>query len=169
MDKNQYFEKIYQEYFSKIYDYMKYRVRNCAIAEELTEDVFIAVYKNLHIYNESRSFIATWLYAIAGNRLKNYYKSQQYKEYSIEDIMAENPFILKEKEDSMAKMEMTLFLEYLLEKLPERNRQIVHMKYYYNMTSSEIGKILNISSGNVRIILKRSLSIMRKLLYEGDF
>ena len=114
MDKNQYFEMIYEEYFPKIYDYMRYRIRNPAVAEELAEDVFIAVYKNLHVYDENRSFIATWLYAIR--------------------------------------------------KLPKRNRQIVYMKYYHNMTSREIGKIMNLSSCNVRIILKRSLSILRKQL-----
>ena len=75
MDKNQYFETIYKEYFPKIYDYIRIRIRNPAVAEELAEDVFISVYKNLHVYDENRSFIATWLYAIAGNRLKNYYKS----------------------------------------------------------------------------------------------
>lgn len=164
MDKNQYFEMIYEEYFPKIYDYMRYRIRNPAVAEELAEDVFIAVYKNLHVYDENRSFIATWLYAIAGNRLKNYYKSWQYREYSVEDFEALEHSSVGEYRDDMEQVELRLVLDCLIRKLPKRNRQIVYMKYYHNMTSREIGKIMNLSSCNVRIILKRSLSILRKQL-----
>ena len=111
------------------------------------------MYKNLHVYDENRSFIATWLYAIAGNRLKNYYKSWQYREYNIEECR-----------NDMEQVELRLVLDCLIRKLPKRNRQIVYMKYYHNMTSREIGKIMNLSSCNVRIILKRSLNTLRKQL-----
>jgi RNA polymerase sigma-70 factor (ECF subfamily) len=164
MDKNQYFETIYKEYFPKIYDYIRIRIRNPAVAEELAEDVFISVYKNLHVYDENRSFIATWLYAIAGNRLKNYYKSWQYREYNIEDLEAIDYSNIKECRNDMEQVELRLVLDCLIRKLPKRNRQIVYMKYYHNMTSREIGKIMNLSSCNVRIILKRSLNTLRKQL-----
>ena len=72
MNKNEFFEQIYDDYKDKIYEFIFYKVSNKALAEDLTSDVFISVYKNLHRYDEEKSFITTWLYAIAYNRLKNY-------------------------------------------------------------------------------------------------
>ena len=78
MNKNEFFEQIYDDYKDKIYEFIFYKVSNKELAEDLTSDVFISVYKNLHRYDAEKSFITTWLYAIAYNRLKNYYKSRTF-------------------------------------------------------------------------------------------
>lgn len=87
MDKNEYFERIYYDYRDKIYEFIFYRVKNKEVAEDLTSDVFVSVYKNLHRYDENKSFITTWLYAIAYNRLKNYYKSRKNIIYDVEHLI----------------------------------------------------------------------------------
>ena len=68
------------------------------------------------------------------------------------------------KYDSSEQEELRLVLKNVMKELPERNRRIVLMKYYGNMTSREIGKCLDISPGNVRIILKRSLAMLKSKL-----
>ena len=87
MNKNEFFEQIYDDYKDKIYEFIFYKVSNKELAEDLTSDVFISVYKNLHRYDAEKSFITTWLYAIAYNRLKNYYKSRKNNVYSIEYLI----------------------------------------------------------------------------------
>ncbi len=72
MTKDTYFEKIYGSYYQSILNYMFCRVHNRAIAEELAADVFLLAYKNLDSYDHSKSFITTWLYAIAANHVRNY-------------------------------------------------------------------------------------------------
>ena len=71
---------------------------------------------------------------------------------------------LSEQVDCIAQKELSLLLEHAICVLPERNRQIVYMKYYRDMTSQEIASRLHVSSGNVRIILKRSLAKMQEVL-----
>ena len=67
--------------------------------------------------------------------------------------------------DNMLELqELRIVLREVLLSLPERNRKVVIMKYYGNMTSKEIGGAMHISSGNVRVILKRSLDLMKKKL-----
>ena len=89
MDKNQFFEEIYHEYYPSIYHFINCRVCNPACAEDIANDVFLAAYCNLHSYDASKGFITTWLYAIASNRLKNYYKKRQRLEGSFEYYMDE--------------------------------------------------------------------------------
>ncbi len=164
MNKNEYFEQIYDDYRDKIYQFLYYKVNNKEIAEDLTNDVFFSVYKNLHTYDASKSFISTWLYAIAYNRLKNHYKSRKDTVYNIEYMIEMSDQIHIIKYDFFEQEEWRLVLKNVMDELPEKNRRIVLMKYYCNMTSREIGKCLDISPGNVRIILKRSLAILKNKL-----
>ena len=66
------FECIYQEYCLKILTFIHKRVPDLYEAEELTGDVFLSFYRNMDSYDEEKGSIATWLYAITANRLKNY-------------------------------------------------------------------------------------------------
>lgn len=164
MSKDEYFEQLYQEYHTNIYHFLNRHVQNPAVSEELANDVFVSVYSNLHTYDSSKSFITTWLYAIAGNRLKNYYKSCRFKEYSFDLLIQEPTALMEPEQDEMVRKELGVMLEGMLCRLPERSQKIVRMKYYQGMTSAEIGKYLNLSPGNVRVILKRSLSTLRKMM-----
>ena len=67
-------------------------------------------------------------------------------------------------DDLLEKKEWYIVLQKLIWDLPERNRNVILMKYYGDMTSKEIGNNLDISSGNVRIILKRTLSTLKSKL-----
>lgn len=120
--------------------------------------MFLLAYKNLDSYDHSKSFITTWLYAIAANHVRNYYKRQK----KWECILVGDE--IEEQVDCIAQKELSLLLEHAICVLPERNRQIVYMKYYRDMTSQEIASRLHVSSGNVRIILKRSLAKMQEVL-----
>ena len=71
------FERIYQEYYLKILTFIHKRVPDLYEAEELTGDVFLSFYRNMDSYDEEKGSIATWLYAITANRLKNYYRDKK--------------------------------------------------------------------------------------------
>ena len=77
------FECIYQEYYLKILTFIHKRVPDLYEAEELTGDVFLSFYRNMDSYDEEKGSIATWLYAITANRLKNYYRDKK-THYSLE-------------------------------------------------------------------------------------
>lgn len=161
MDKNTYFEQIYNEYYASIEHFLYSRIHNKHSSEDIANDVFLAAYRNLDFYDARKSFIATWLYVIAENRLKNYYKMQKCCEYSYEEIIEEKGEVSDGEDETVHRKELRLVLDGAMSNLPERSQNIVRMKYYNDMTSKEIGRLLGISPGNVRIILKRSLLLMR--------
>jgi RNA polymerase sigma-70 factor (ECF subfamily) len=158
MDKNQYFEQIYKEYYPSIYSFIYYRVRSVHQSEDLAQDVFLSVYNNISKYDHRKSFIATWLYAITANRLKNYYKSSGRRELPCE----KDTFDSSDQGMMVHNEEMRIIMDCLLNYLSKRNQKILRLKYYYRMNSKEIAKIMNLTPGNVRIILKRSLSALKK-------
>jgi RNA polymerase sigma-70 factor (ECF subfamily) len=157
MDKNQYFEQIYKEYYPSIYSFIYYRVRSVHQSEDLAQDVFLSVYNNISKYDYRKSFITTWLYAITANRLKNYYKSSKRREFPCE----KNTFDSGDQGMMAHNEEMRIIMDCLLNYLSKRNQKILRLKYYYGMNSKEIAKIMKLTPGNVRIILKRSLSALK--------
>ena len=139
------FERIYQEYYLKILTFIHKRVPDLYEAEELTGDVFLSFYRNMDSYDEEKGSIATWLYAISANRLKNFYRD-------------------KMPEEIVAKIMREETLRKSLEQLSDREREILLGRFYYQKSSTELGRQMNLSPGNVRMIQKRALEKLRMIM-----
>lgn len=159
------FEQVYQDYYNKVYSFVKKRIPQEQDAEELTADIFTAVYKNLERYHPEISSLDTWLYVITGNRVKNYYRNRKDEILTdeMEDRMPKQE--LSVEDVSMLRWERDHLLQ-CLERLSVRERSIIILKYYQGRNSEEIGRQLDLTSVNVRAILKRSLNKLRKMMTE---
>ena len=72
MDRDQAFEPVYYEYYPKIFRYIHKRLSSYHEAEDLTQEILIACYRNFDRYDPKKASLATWIYVIAHNRLRNY-------------------------------------------------------------------------------------------------
>ena len=159
------FEKIYNLYYSRIYSYIKKRISNHQECEDLTNDVFINFYKKMENFNEERCSVSTWLYVIASNRLKNYYRDMK------EELLLENMevYIGTDEETPEKILELEEMRQELLEALKMlsvKERSILIQKFYMGKSSVEIAENMELTAGNVRIIQKRSLEKLKKILEE---
>ena len=68
------FEEVYNRYYLSVYLYLFKRIRHQQDAEDLANDVFLACYKNFGSYDPAKASMITWIFVIASNRLKNYYR-----------------------------------------------------------------------------------------------
>lgn len=72
------FDKVYNNHYSQILNYISFRIdHKTADAEEITQDVFMQVYKHLATYDASKSAIVTWVYNIAKNRIIDYFRANK--------------------------------------------------------------------------------------------
>lgn len=156
-------ECIYQKYYLKILTFIQKKVSDPYEAEELTGDVFLSFYRNIDNYDESKSSVATWLYAITANRLKNYYRDKK-EHLSLETLNWQT--IPKEKmpEEIVTRMLREEILKESLSQLSVREQKILLGKFYHQKNSAEIGRMMNLSPGNVRMIQKRALQKLRKIM-----
>ena len=124
-------------------------VNDTTEAHEITQETFIAALKSLHTYQEKKSFRA-WLYTIGlnisrthlrkrrlverlRNTLTNIFQVDAQKQSSPEEVVIQN-----EKE--------TLIWEEL-NKLDDRHRIVVVLRYFHEMSIAEISEILSINEG----------------------
>lgn len=155
------FESVYEEYYQAIVRYLFKHTGNRQDAEDLAAESFLYCYQNYDRYDPSKSAISTWLYLVAGSRLKNHYRD---KKEHIEISELEERLFTEESD-----MERAVYLEELrrvlakkLKQLPERQQKVVVMRFFQEKEFDEIAAVLDTSPGNVRVILSRALDKLEK-------
>ena len=130
-------------------------------AEEITQDVFLRVYKHLPKLKDPRQF-SGWLYVITDRLCNTWLRKNKSLMESLEDVpMAEmektfyQHYVSTEQEQN-AQAHRSELVRKLLEKLPESERTVMTLYYLGEMTSKEIGKFLGVSVNTVTSRLQRA-------------
>ena len=157
------FDQVYKDYQKSIMGFFAKRVSNYSDCEEMTSDVFTNFYKHMESYDETRCKLSTWLFVIADNRLKNYYRAMK-DDVSMDEI--EMDFESKEIsiEDGVLLDESRQEMLNALDKLSERERSLIILRFYEGMSGAETAERLGISEINARVIQKRALEKLKKIL-----
>ena len=162
------YEQMYEAYYQSVYAFVRSHVHQTEAAQDLTADVFLAAYRNWEKFDPQVGSIATWLYCITRNRLKNYYRSQR-DQVSLEELQEKGELRLWDGKQAQRITELRDALARILASLPERNRQIVVLRYFGGKSNQEIADIMQMSHENVRVTLTRTLKKMQDLLKENGF
>jgi RNA polymerase sigma-70 factor (ECF subfamily) len=167
------FTDIFNTYQKPIYNYVLRMVRNNAIAEELTQEIFIKIYKNLSSFRGD-SKISTWIYGIATNSCMDHFRSTDYKEGektgAIElDILPEETNsdgiqrILSIEED-LIKSEMAECIRDYIESLSGDYRTVIVLHDLEGFKNREVARILGCSLETVKIRLHRARKKLQSIL-----
>ncbi|MNW66498.1 RNA polymerase sigma factor [compost metagenome] len=76
-DTDRLFTTIFENYYSRIFNYTAYRVSCRYTAEDLTSQVFEKTLSKLHSYSPEKAPFEVWLFAIARNVVNDYYRSRR--------------------------------------------------------------------------------------------
>ena len=129
-------------------------------AEDLVQEVFIAAHQYLDSFDVERAF-GPWLMRIVMNRGSNARRSRARRMTEPEvDAVSQRPSALEERE----RQELGEQLARALATLPERQRLIVTLFDVDDMTSTEIGELLDIAPGTVRWHLHEARRGLRAVL-----
>ena len=146
------------------------KIGDFQIAEEITQDTFIQVYKKLGTLEDPNRF-GGWLYVIANRLCLNWIKRNKVKMarlnmQSLEETLpeeVEKASHFHQRETEAEKRRRNL-VKTLLEKLPESERTVVTLYYLGEMTTKEISRFLGVSINTIKSRLQRA----RKRLQEEE-
>ena len=144
-------------------------VKNPEIVKDLTQEIFIRAYQNYDYYVETGK-IKAWLSVIANNKLKNYYKTENYRNERIEFINFDD-YMPSKDESPENIVEQNDFIERIIKiinTLPEKQRDAVFYSVIHNYSENEIAKIKNISVGSVKSAKHYGLEKVKKLIIENN-
>ncbi|WP_339001231.1 RNA polymerase sigma factor [Fusobacterium animalis] len=144
------FDNIYEEYFDRVYYKVLSVVKNDDDAEDICQETFISVYKNLSKFREE-SNIYTWIYRIATNKTYDFFKKRKL-EFEINDEVLSLP------ED--INFDTKVILEEKLKLISEKEREIVILKDIYGYKLKEIAEIKNMNLSTVKSVYYKALKDM---------
>ena len=144
------FDNIYEEYFDRVYYKVLSVVKNDDDAEDICQETFISVYKNLSKFREE-SNIYTWIYRIAINKTYDFFKKRKL-EFEINDEVLSLP------ED--INFDTKVILEEKLKLISEKEKEIVILKDIYGYKLKEIAEIKNMNLSTVKSVYYKALKDM---------
>ncbi len=133
-------------------------------AQDIAQETFIKAYKYLNKYNGNSAFY-TWLYRIAVNTWLDHKRQNSRQEYisnyELDELYnsSENfPDIIT---DSSIKSQ---YIKKAVETLSTQQKTVFILRFYHELTLSEIAQSLNVTEGTVKTVLFRSLQKLRIIL-----
>ncbi len=148
--------ELYQKFYSKVLSYINGKVNNYTLAEDLCSDVFLKVYEKLDTFDESKASLSTWIFTITRNTLTDYFRTRKVYGEIPETLAEEESF-----EDEICNEGMLDTLADALEKLDERERDIIILHYYSGMTLKDVAEKIGISYSYVKLLHNNALASMK--------
>ena len=126
-------------------------------AEEVSQDVFIKIYKSLSGFKTESKF-STWLYRITYNTCLDRLRTTKRTAYlvAVEDFEAQEVTTLMNALDTIEEKERKQMIQKCLDLLPAEDNFLLTLYYFQENSLKEISKIMGINENNVKIKLFRS-------------
>lgn len=126
-------------------------VKNCTDAEDITQEVFLKLYRSKESFADGKS-VKAWLIRVTSNTAKNWLSSAWIKRK------------IPLTEDIPLKDEKDYELLEALNRLNKNYRAAIYLHYYEGYSVAEISSLLGISESNVKARLKRGRDKLRSIL-----
>jgi RNA polymerase sigma-70 factor (ECF subfamily) len=157
------FERIVNQHRAMVFSLSYHFLRDRAVAEELAQDVFLSLYRNIASI-ESGSHLLFWLRKVTVNRCLDQARKQKLRPQVGLDQIPE-PSVEATVSDSF----LSGSLEKLIGQLPDNQRACLILRYQEDLDPSEIAVVLKMPVNTVKSHLRRSLAALRgKLSYSAE-
>lgn len=175
------FEQLYWRYKDRVISIVYGIVHNRQDAIELSQEVFVRIYKNIDKYQPGTRFF-TWLYRISYNlAIDKYRRKKTAREVEFDNDYQKNfagpedvlpPSLGINPERACERMELRKQLEQAMDELPEKMRTIITLREVEGLSYEEIASVLDIQIGTVMSRLfyarQRLQGILRKYIECSD-
>ena len=154
-------EDIYEEIHPKVFAFFFVKTGSQTVSEDLTHDVFYEACKGIQSFSGTSS-IQTWLFAIAKNLLKKYYRSKRYKQNLNTMLTMESLHNTKSPEDIYLLNEEFRNLIQQIQALDDFQKEIVTLRIYGELSFHEIGQLVEKSENYARVTFHRAKLKLQK-------
>lgn len=146
------FASIYGEELPRVYNFFRYRVGDGPIAEDLTSATFEKAWRHRQRYRRDLAAFSTWLFVIARRVVADHFRSNRptVRLSELSDLADEHS-----TEDAAQARADFARLSVLLARLPDREQELVALKYGAGLTNRAIARITGLTESNVGTILHR--------------
>jgi RNA polymerase sigma factor (sigma-70 family) len=155
------FTAIYEEHMAYVFRYINYRVGNRNEAEDLTSVVFEKALVAFDRYDRQKAAPQTWLLTIARNTVTDHLrKSSKRKTMPLDNALGVESADPSPPEETERREEYQQ-LQFCLAALPQREQELISLKFGAELNNRQIASVVGLSENNVGTILFRAICKLR--------
>jgi RNA polymerase sigma-70 factor (ECF subfamily) len=160
------FGELYEIYYQRIFNFALKRTANVQLSLDITSATFLKALNQIKKYRWRDVPFGAWLYRIASNEINDYYRKQNGRITSIDEIseLADTTDYADEinhAEEELSQHEEFLQLHEKIAELPEMYQEVITLKFFEKKKIREMVKILGKKEGTIKSLLHRGLEKLK--------
>jgi RNA polymerase sigma-70 factor (ECF subfamily) len=160
--------ELYDRYSSLVYSVAMNSLADQALAEEITQDVFVRVWERAGTYRNEQGKVATWLASIARNRAIDVYRHNQARRGNLniswETTESFDPPATQNVEAEVDLAQRVKHVRWAVSQLPEDQRLALGLAFFQGLTHPEIALMLGEPLGTVKTRIRLAMLKLRDLI-----
>lgn len=154
---------IYEAYASKIYYLALKYTKNSSDSEDIVQDIFVKILRNIDSYETQKASFGTWVYQITSNHLKNFCRDTSHHRRI---LATDNEKV--DAYDNNFSTDLNIMLYDIERLVGENTYQILLMKLGYNMKFSEIAEEMQMNISSLKSIYYQALRIIKAYIKKEE-
>ncbi|MDE7180118.1 MAG: sigma-70 family RNA polymerase sigma factor [Muribaculaceae bacterium] len=171
---NEAFDTLLKRHQDRIYNYILRIIKNEDIANDIFQETFVKAIQTIRQgrYTENGKFPA-WISRIAHNLIIDFYRQEksenlQSSDLSDVDILNRKELCEETIEDVLISDQIKQDVIYLIEELPELQKEVLKMRYYQGLSFKEIAELTKVSINTALGRMRYAILNLRRIAQEKD-
>lgn len=155
------FEEVYRTLYDPVFRYCLIRTKNKADSEDIAQTVFLKVFQSIDRFSVTDKHPLSYFFTVARNTIIDRARRKKNEPVANDDLL-----LMYEDSEEMdiEDKERKRYVEKILSKLPEEDRELLVLSEIEGYSGKEISKILNKNEATVRKQKQRALEKLRKII-----
>jgi len=153
------FAELYDRYSARIFRFVRSRIHDDGLAEDITADVFMSALRGIKSYRDQGRPFSCWLYRIAANAVASHYRNHR-SPLSLDDAI-DVPSPCPDPVDEVVARDRLRAVWEAVDRLPPQQRAAMILKFSDDLTMDNIGAILGKSSAAAKLLIYRAVQRLR--------
>lgn len=153
------FALLYDRYGNNLFQVIVKIIASESEAENLLQDVFVKIWRNIHRYDASKGRLYTWLITIARRVAIDFVRSQYFKDKKLIQNEDSSVFI-EQSRTEMVNLEY-MDIDSIVAKLDAPQRQVIHLQYFMGYTQQEVADETGMPLGTIKSRTRTAMKNLR--------
>jgi len=154
---------LYDQYGGALYGVAIRIVGSDVFAEEVLQDAFVKIWKNVDQYDEGKGRLFTWMMRIVRNEAIDKRRSAEVNRMAKTGSIDENVYTIDQVNQTEIKVD-DIGIKDLLRNLNEEDQKILDLIYFQGYTHVQAAELLDMPLGTVKTKLRKGISKLREIL-----
>jgi RNA polymerase sigma factor (sigma-70 family) len=155
---------LFERYNKRIYNFLARMTMDRAVAEDLTQNVFLRIIKYRNSYRQGLRF-QSWIYQVARNIFSDHYQmhKNRFSDFvNVEKVSDQIP----EAGDSEMQEEQEQLLARSMAMLNEEQRELLILTRFQHMKYEDVAMIMDTTVANIKVKVHRAIAKLREHYFE---